>query len=220
MDNRGEVWKTFIVLTPTLAAALIALSRIQDARHHPFDVISGSMLGALCAFVAYRQYFPSLSEPWKKGRAYPIRSWGTIASGPSAEHTEREVARDQGVEPFRTQLPTFGSRDVEPEQGNVFRAQVAVTDRLRQQHSPGAPRHDVPYSAPGDLRPRGGRQGDDWDTSSDEDAQREFELQRPYGGERQIAGPRQPTEYGASSAPPYVPPPAAVVEPHPSQTTI
>ncbi|CRG90133.1 hypothetical protein PISL3812_07174 [Talaromyces islandicus] len=77
MDSRGEVWKAIIVMIPTLGAALIAVSRIMDARHHPFDVITGSLLGVAMAWAAYRQYFPPLSEPWKKGRAYPIRSWAT-----------------------------------------------------------------------------------------------------------------------------------------------
>ncbi|KAL4947621.1 phosphatidic acid phosphatase type 2/haloperoxidase [Aspergillus filifer] len=80
MDNKGEVWKMFIVMFPCLGATLIAVSRIMDARHHPFDVITGSLLGILCAIISYRQYFPSLAEPWKKGRAYPIRSWGTDPS--------------------------------------------------------------------------------------------------------------------------------------------
>ncbi|KAF3483845.1 PAP2 domain-containing protein [Arthroderma uncinatum] len=82
MDSRGEVWKAFIVMVPTLSAGLVAVSRIMDARHHPFDVISGSLLGVGCGWVAYRQYFPSLAEPWKKGRAYPIRTWGSIPEPP------------------------------------------------------------------------------------------------------------------------------------------
>ncbi|PWY85988.1 phosphatidic acid phosphatase [Aspergillus heteromorphus CBS 117.55] len=76
MDNRGEAWKTLLVMIPCLAATLVAVTRIMDARHHPFDVISGSLLGIICACISYRQYFPSLSEPWKKGRAHPIRTWG------------------------------------------------------------------------------------------------------------------------------------------------
>ena len=70
-------------MVPTLGAALIAVSRIMDARHHPFDVISGSLLGILVAWGAYRQYFPPITEPWHKGRAYPIRSWAT---GPKRPH--------------------------------------------------------------------------------------------------------------------------------------
>ncbi|KAF7172159.1 hypothetical protein CNMCM5623_004406 [Aspergillus felis] len=83
MDNKGEVWKAIIIIMPPLGATLIAVSRIMDARHHPFDVISGSLLGIVCAYISYRQYFPPISEPWKKGRAYPIRSWGTDPVAPS-----------------------------------------------------------------------------------------------------------------------------------------
>ncbi|KAH0162899.1 PAP2-domain-containing protein, partial [Aureobasidium melanogenum] len=57
-DSRGEVWKIFVVIIPSLGAALIAASRIMDARHHPFDVIVGSLLGIACAWLSYRQYFP------------------------------------------------------------------------------------------------------------------------------------------------------------------
>lgn len=77
MDNRGEAWKSLLVMVPILAATLVAVSRIMDARHHPFDVITGSLLGVACAVVSYRQYFPPLTEAWRKGRAYPIRTWGT-----------------------------------------------------------------------------------------------------------------------------------------------
>ncbi|KAJ5534404.1 hypothetical protein N7527_000658 [Penicillium freii] len=84
MDNRGEAWKALLVMVPLLAASLVAVSRIMDARHHPFDVITGSMLGVVCGFVAYRQYFPPLSEPWRKGRAYPIRTWGSDPAGPDS----------------------------------------------------------------------------------------------------------------------------------------
>lgn len=81
-----------MVLVPTLAAALIAGSRIMDARHHPFDVISGSLLGIVVAWCAYRQYFPPISEPWHKGRAYPIRSWGTEPRVPRQNY--QEMPRD------------------------------------------------------------------------------------------------------------------------------
>lgn len=82
MDNRGETWKTLLVMVPILAATLVAVSRIMDARHHPFDVITGSLLGVVCAIVSYNQYFPPLSEAWRKGRAYPIRTWGSQPAHP------------------------------------------------------------------------------------------------------------------------------------------
>lgn len=97
MDNRGESWKTLLVSVPILAATLVAVSRIMDARHHPFDVITGSMLGVACALVAYRQYFPPLSEAWRKGRAYPIRTWGTEPAVP----IEAKFAPLNDTEPLR-----------------------------------------------------------------------------------------------------------------------
>jgi diacylglycerol diphosphate phosphatase/phosphatidate phosphatase len=84
MDNRGEAWKPLVVMVPILAATLVAVSRIMDARHHPFDVITGSLLGTVCGYVSYRQYFPPITEAWRKGRAYPIRTWGTDPAGPDA----------------------------------------------------------------------------------------------------------------------------------------
>lgn len=146
LDKRGEVWKSFIVMIPTLGAALIAVSRIMDARHHPFDVISGSLLGIMMAYGAYRQYFPPVSESWRKGRAYPIRSWASEPRSPRPE--ERQASRDQGVEPLR---PNSGRIDEEqpgsafraprvlPRQpsyaeagNNVFRDQISRSQRLRQ----------------------------------------------------------------------------------------
>ncbi|KAL8756385.1 MAG: hypothetical protein Q9184_004511 [Pyrenodesmia sp. 2 TL-2023] len=102
LDNRGEVWKTFIVLIPTLAAALIAVSRIMDARHHPFDVITGSMLGIAVAWAAYRQYFPAVTESWRKGRAYPIRTWATEPKAPR-ETVYGGLIAGEGAESQRNQ---------------------------------------------------------------------------------------------------------------------
>jgi membrane-associated phospholipid phosphatase len=76
LDQRGEVWRTVVVLLPTIVAACVAMSRIMDARHHPFDVLFGSALGILCGWASYRQYFPPVSHVWEKGRAYPMRTWG------------------------------------------------------------------------------------------------------------------------------------------------
>ncbi|EQL31680.1 hypothetical protein, variant [Blastomyces dermatitidis ATCC 26199] len=97
MDSRGEVWKTFLALFPTLGAGLIAATRIMDARHHPFDVLFGSFLGIVCAYVAYRQYFPPLSESWRKGRAYPIRTWGNSPVGPSRARFDMGGSNDSVV---------------------------------------------------------------------------------------------------------------------------
>ena len=157
LDNRGEVWRTVIVLIPTLAAACVAVSRIMDARHHPFDVLFGSALGMLVAWGSYRQYFPPLSETWKKGRAYPIRTWGTRTKAPpppSASPDPGMVHKDRDMELYRTPIP--GSDDYLPPQSdppgfsqnpntrdteyrgrggrssNVFRDQISQSQRQRQ----------------------------------------------------------------------------------------
>jgi len=98
-DSRGEVWKVFVVVIPSIGAGLIAASRIMDARHHPFDVITGSLLGIACAYAAYRQYFPSVSDTRRKGRAYPMRSWGGVsrADGASSSSAYQGVLGAQSV---------------------------------------------------------------------------------------------------------------------------
>ncbi|KAL2353032.1 phosphatidic acid phosphatase [Cryomyces antarcticus] len=138
LDSRGEVWKTLVVLIPTLGAALVAGSRIMDARHHPFDVVSGSLLGILVAWGSYRQYFPPVTEPWRKGRAYPIRSWGREPLPPA----DAVRAADEGVEPLRRKpLSTdeeqpsssgYTGPGVSTTDPNVFRAQVSASQRRRQ----------------------------------------------------------------------------------------
>lgn len=100
LDNRGEVWKTIIVLVPFLAASMVAISRIMDARHHPFDVLSSSILGMFLAWVSYRQYFPSIYNTQNKGYAYPIRSWGTETPPPPGPAFVRAPDEEDGGRVF------------------------------------------------------------------------------------------------------------------------
>ncbi|KAK9374256.1 phosphatidic acid phosphatase type 2/haloperoxidase [Lipomyces chichibuensis] len=83
-DNKGEVWKTAMVMFPTLGAGAIATSRLLDHRHHGTDVLSGSLLGVGTAWMAYRLYFPSLQDTVREGRAWGIRSWGETKVSPDA----------------------------------------------------------------------------------------------------------------------------------------
>ena len=113
----------------------------MDARHHPFDVISGSILGVAIAWCAYRQYFPSLSESWRKGRAFPIRTWATTPQRPDPE------VRQLVVDPNGALVPKFGDLNDDqshddrlqvPDEfrGNAFRQQVSRSQRLRQPQIP------------------------------------------------------------------------------------
>ncbi|KAI9713719.1 MAG: hypothetical protein M1812_006557 [Candelaria pacifica] len=198
-DTRGEVWKFVVILLPFIGACLVADSRIMDARHHPFDVITGSLLGLLGAWISYRQYFPPLSEPWRKGRAYPIRSWGTEALAPPGT--------GEGVEPLRTDNAR-GVRSGDEEQevgvwtsgtvrrtapsdleaGNVFRQQISDSHRQRREegHSRGAESTNTIDIHPTNpfVRPQQRRRNSDdyWSSSSssEEENDHEFELQPSY----------------------------------------
>ncbi|KAL5050788.1 hypothetical protein BDW71DRAFT_106742 [Aspergillus fruticulosus] len=162
MDNKGEVWKMFIVMFPCLGATLIAVSRIMDARHHPFDVITGSLLGILCASISYRQYFPSLAEPWKKGRAYPIRSWGTGPTYP-------------GGAPYSPTDSTAALRN--PEEGRLREHENGSSETPEPIPHPQAyqPSHN-PFAS--NAYPR--HQDGNWSSSSEEDVTNGYEMQQGY----------------------------------------
>ncbi|KAI8876770.1 PAP2-domain-containing protein [Backusella circina FSU 941] len=61
-DERGHTYKGFMFAFPILGALLVAISRTRDYRHHWQDVTVGAILGTLCAYFAYRQYYPGLSH--------------------------------------------------------------------------------------------------------------------------------------------------------------
>ncbi|KAI0034541.1 phosphatidic acid phosphatase type 2/haloperoxidase, partial [Vararia minispora EC-137] len=62
-DGRGHAPKAWLALTPLAGAALVAISRTMDYRHHWQDVLVGSLLGFVIAYFSYRHYYPSLASP-------------------------------------------------------------------------------------------------------------------------------------------------------------
>ncbi|GAA5835145.1 hypothetical protein JCM11251_000174 [Rhodosporidiobolus azoricus] len=62
-DRRGHTFKAWIAITPLIGATLIGVSRSMDYRHHAGDIIAGSILGAVIAYVTYHLYYPSLLSP-------------------------------------------------------------------------------------------------------------------------------------------------------------
>ncbi|KAH9048179.1 phosphatidic acid phosphatase type 2/haloperoxidase [Lactarius hengduanensis] len=61
-DSRGHTPKVWLSVLPLFGAALVAVSRTMDYRHHWQDVVAGSCLGILTAYLSYRLYYPPLSS--------------------------------------------------------------------------------------------------------------------------------------------------------------
>lgn len=57
-NRRGYTWKAWVLLAPFTCAILVAVSRSMDYRHHATDLIAGSLIGVLSAWVGYRSYYP------------------------------------------------------------------------------------------------------------------------------------------------------------------
>ncbi|KAF9926397.1 hypothetical protein FBU30_003997, partial [Linnemannia zychae] len=98
-DERGHIYKSIVVLAPLILAALIAISRVDNYRHHWQDVTVGAIIGAIFAIFSYRQYYPSLAA---KKSAHPFAprpidhllptSSGHLAGSRLDEHTAQQQA--------------------------------------------------------------------------------------------------------------------------------
>lgn len=61
-DERGHAGKAWVSIFPFFGAAMVAISRSMDYRHHWHDIVVGSALGIFMSFFAYRQYYPPLTS--------------------------------------------------------------------------------------------------------------------------------------------------------------
>jgi len=57
--GKGLARVVFVAL-PVVGAALITISRTEDYRHDVYDVSTGTLIGATCAWFCYRRYFRGL----------------------------------------------------------------------------------------------------------------------------------------------------------------
>jgi Membrane-associated phospholipid phosphatase len=187
MDNRGETWKTLLVMIPILAATLVAVSRIMDARHHPFDVITGSLLGVVCAIVSYSQYFPPLSEAWRKGRAYPIRTWGSQPAHPVHGKLDSE---SESITPLRDHE---ADRLTAPDLRNSL-----ASPNLQIPQATGYAGNGNPYAPPAYHRRSHDHDPDGNWSSSEDDVANGYEMQHRYA---MAANPATPAARGYS--PPF-----------------
>ncbi|XBA49392.1 hypothetical protein SBP28_003938 [Candidozyma auris] len=56
------VYLYLVSASPLLLAAYVALSRVQDYRHHFSDIVSGMFIGCSVAIAIYRKYFHSVFD--------------------------------------------------------------------------------------------------------------------------------------------------------------
>ncbi|KAJ7940784.1 phosphatidic acid phosphatase type 2/haloperoxidase [Mycena leptocephala] len=112
-DHRGYAAKAWVSLVPLAGAALVAISRTMDYRHHWQDVLVGSALGTLVSYFTYRQYYPSLGSEVSH-RPYAPR----IAQDEIPSHHRRTSSRLA----YRDDHPTAEDIiDSGPLQGTVVR---------------------------------------------------------------------------------------------------
>ncbi|EJD41799.1 PAP2-domain-containing protein [Auricularia subglabra TFB-10046 SS5] len=78
-----------IVFAPLVLAGWIAVSRVEDYRHHVEDVFAGSLIGSLCILGTWHIYWPS---PFRSRKA---RAAATV-QGPRRVYgtRDREMTRD------------------------------------------------------------------------------------------------------------------------------
>eukprot|EP00054_Salpingoeca_dolichothecata_P032273 m.265844 g.265844 ORF g.265844 m.265844 type:complete len:300 (-) comp29640_c0_seq1:26-925(-) len=56
-NGKGFVWKFVLLAAPPLGGILVGLTRWNDARHHPWDVVVGFLIGLTTATFAYFNFW-------------------------------------------------------------------------------------------------------------------------------------------------------------------
>ncbi|KAF2200051.1 PAP2-domain-containing protein [Delitschia confertaspora ATCC 74209] len=72
------VYTLLLILVPLCAALYISSTRYTDYRHHGFDIITGALLGIVCAWFSFRWYHLPIARGagWAWGPRSYERAWG------------------------------------------------------------------------------------------------------------------------------------------------
>ncbi|KAI0636915.1 acid phosphatase/Vanadium-dependent haloperoxidase [Trametes polyzona] len=151
-DTRGHTVKAWLALTPLSGAALVAISRTMDYRHHWQDVLTGSLLGLVTAYFSYRQYYPPLQsdlshKPYsprikRGGQLLPTHTRGeseasalpniSFTSAEARPRTERRYSDRPSIEETATadttQHPRSSGDETDPRKESWPRAQQHTSD--------------------------------------------------------------------------------------------
>nr|XP_043633483.1 lipid phosphate phosphatase 2-like [Erigeron canadensis] len=120
-DREGHAAKLCIVFLPLLAASLVAITRLDDYRHHWQDVVGGGLLGITMAIFCYLQFF---APP------YHTEGWGPYAYFRATE----SCANNRGSELPPTQNSTGQveiqqqERNYNPAMGNSLDSDMSLED--------------------------------------------------------------------------------------------
>ncbi|KAG5639519.1 hypothetical protein H0H81_000664 [Sphagnurus paluster] len=164
-DRRGHTGKAWLSLAPFAGAAMVAISRTMDYRHHWQDVLVGSILGTTIAYFSYRQYYPSLASelshrpysPRIKREGEELLSLPMHQPRPSSSNDEPAAFPQQDqqhyMHPHHSQYQNpFPGQTTRPDEteyklaGTVQRPGVLLEEAWKD----GANEHSVPRSlAPG-----------------------------------------------------------------------
>ncbi|CAI6336453.1 unnamed protein product [Periconia digitata] len=67
LNERVPFWQLGMVAFPVLAACVIAGSKVRDGWHHPEDVVAGSLIGSVFAYMAFKSAYPAVRREEKVG---------------------------------------------------------------------------------------------------------------------------------------------------------
>uniref|UniRef100_A0A6V7QUB3 Phosphatidic acid phosphatase type 2/haloperoxidase domain-containing protein n=1 Tax=Ananas comosus var. bracteatus TaxID=296719 RepID=A0A6V7QUB3_ANACO len=95
-DRRGHVAKLCISFLPLLVASLVAVSRVDDYRHHWEDVFAGGLIGMVVATLCYLQFFPAPYDPngWGPYAYFQMLAEAHSSDGSATNTNQREEAGD------------------------------------------------------------------------------------------------------------------------------